>query len=192
MKFDIILAGVGGQGVLSVSAIIASAAMHEGLSVKQSEVHGMSQRGGEVQAHLRLSDKPIASDLIPGGGASLILSMEPLESLRYLSYLSESGTVLTATDAVENFPNYPPLEGVLAQVRALPRAILVDTEKLARQAGSARATNMVMVGAAAHLLPVKLESLEHYVRTLFASKGEKVVEINLKAMAAGRAAAAAR
>jgi indolepyruvate ferredoxin oxidoreductase beta subunit len=192
MKFDIILAGVGGQGVLSVSAIIASSAMHEGLSVKQSEVHGMSQRGGEVQANLRLSDKPIASDLIPRGTASLVLSMEPLESLRYLAFLSDTGTVLTSTDAVTNFANYPEMDGLLAQIRALPRAILIDADRLARQAGSARATNMVMVGAASHLLPVKLETIEHFVRTLFAAKGAKVVETNLKALAAGREAAASR
>jgi indolepyruvate ferredoxin oxidoreductase beta subunit len=190
MKFDIILAGVGGQGVLSVSAIIASSAMHEGLSVKQSEVHGMSQRGGEVQANLRLSDTPIASDLIPRGTASLVLSMEPLESLRYLPYLAEAGTVLTSTDAVTNFANYPEIDGLLARIRELPRAILIDAERLARQAGSARATNMVMVGAASRLLPVKFETIEHFVRTLFAAKGAKVVEINLKALAAGREAAA--
>ena len=192
MKFDIILAGVGGQGVLSVSSIIASSAMHEGLSVKQSEVHGMSQRGGEVQANLRLSDKPIASDLVPRGTASLVLSMEPLESLRYLPYLSETGTVLTSTDAVKNFANYPEMANLLAQIRALPRAILIDTERLARQAGSARATNMVMIGAASHLLPVKFETIEHFIRTLFAAKGAKVVDTNLKALAAGRDAAAGR
>ena len=192
MKFDIILAGVGGQGVLSVSAIIASSAMQEGLSVKQSEVHGMSQRGGEVQANLRLSDRPIASDLIPKGTAALILSMEPLESLRYLDYLSPDGAVLTSTELVTNFDHYPDLDGLLARVRALPRAILIDSERLARQAGSTRATNMVMVGAASHLLPVKFETIEHFVRTLFASKGDKVVEVNLKALAAGREAAASR
>ena len=192
MKFDIIVAGVGGQGVLSVSAIIASSAMHEGLSVKQSEVHGMSQRGGEVQANLRLSDKPIASDLIPRATASLVLSMEPLESLRYLPYLSDTGTVLTSTDAVTNFANYPEMDQLLAQIRALPRAILIDAERLARQAGSARATNMVMVGAASHLLPVTFETIEHFVRTLFAAKGAKVVETNLKALAAGREAATSR
>jgi indolepyruvate ferredoxin oxidoreductase beta subunit len=192
MKFDIILAGVGGQGVLSVSAIIASSAMHEGLSVKQSEVHGMSQRGGEVQANLRLSDQPIASDLIPRGTASLVLSMEPLESLRYLPYLAETGTVLTSTDAVKNFESYPDMDGLLAQIRTLPHAILIDAERLARQAGSARATNMVMVGAASHLLPVKLATLEHFVRTLFAAKGTKVIETNLKALVAGREAAEGR
>jgi indolepyruvate ferredoxin oxidoreductase beta subunit len=192
MTFDIILAGVGGQGVLSVSAIIASSAMKEGLAVKQSEVHGMSQRGGEVLANLRIADHPIASDLIPRGTAALLLSMEPLESLRYLDYLAPSGTLLTATDPLVNIADYPPIEDVLAQIRRLPHAILVDAEALARQAGSARATNMVIVGAASSLLPVTFETLEHFVRTLFAAKGEKVVETNLKALHAGRAATATR
>ena len=192
MTFDIILAGVGGQGVLSVSAIIASSAMKEGLAVKQSEVHGMSQRGGEVLANLRIADHPIASDLIPRGSAALLLSMEPLESLRYLDYLALDGTLITATEPVVNIGDYPPIEDVLAQVRRLPRAVLVDAEQLARQAGSARATNMVMVGAASHLLPVSFDSLEHFVQTMFAAKGAKVVETNLKALRAGREAAGTR
>jgi indolepyruvate ferredoxin oxidoreductase beta subunit len=189
MKFDIILAGVGGQGVLSVSAIIASSAMQEGLAVKQSEVHGMSQRGGAVLANLRLSDRPIASDLIPRGSASMILSMEPLESLRYLEFLSEGGTVITATNPVSNIPDYPPVDEVLAHVRSLPHALTVDAESLARKAGSARATNMVMVGAASPMLPVSFDTIEHFVQTVFAAKGAHVVEINLKALRAGRAAA---
>jgi len=189
MKFDIILAGVGGQGVLSVSAIIASSAMKEGLAVKQSEVHGMSQRGGAVLANLRLSSHPIASDLIPRGSAAMILSMEPIESLRYLEFLSEGGTVISATNPVVNIPDYPPIDDVLAAIRTLPHAILVDAETLARQAGSARATNMVMVGAASPLLPVAFDTVEHFVETLFAAKGAKVVDTNLKALHAGRAAA---
>ena len=192
MTFDIILAGVGGQGVLSVSAIIASSAMKAGLAVKQSEVHGMSQRGGEVLANLRIADHPIASDLIPRGSAALLLSMEPLESLRYLDYLALDGTLITATEPVVNISDYPPIEDVLAQVRRLPRAILVDAEQLARRAGSARATNMVMVGAASRLLPVSFDSLEHFVQTMFAAKGAKVVETNLKALCAGREAAGTR
>jgi indolepyruvate ferredoxin oxidoreductase beta subunit len=189
MKYDIILAGVGGQGVLSVSAIIASSAMKEGLAVKQSEVHGMSQRGGAVLANLRLSDRPIASDLIPRGSAAMILSMEPLESLRYLEFLSEDGTVITATNPVANIPDYPPLDEVLERVRSLPHTVTVDAESLARKAGSARATNMVMVGAASPLLPVAFETIEHFVQTIFANKGARVVETNLKALHAGRAAA---
>jgi indolepyruvate ferredoxin oxidoreductase beta subunit len=192
MKFDIILAGVGGQGVLSVSAIIASSAMKEGLAVKQSEVHGMSQRGGAVLANLRLADRPIASDLIPRGTAAMILSMEPIESLRYLEFLSAGGTVITATSPVVNIPDYPAIEEVLGTIRGLPHAVLIEAEALARQAGSARATNMVMVGAASPLLPVAFETIEHFVETLFAAKGARVVETNLKALHAGRAAAAAR
>ena len=189
MKFDIILAGVGGQGVLSVSAIIASSAMKEGLAVKQSEVHGMSQRGGAVLANLRLSDRPIASDLIPRGTAAMILSMEPLESLRYLEFLSAGGTVITASNPFVNIPDYPPVGALLERIRSLPRALTIDAESLARKAGSARATNMVMVGAASPLLPVPFETIEHFVQTIFAGKGAKVVAINLKALHAGRDAA---
>src|SRR5512135_3528743 len=133
MKYDIILAGVGGQGVLSVSAIIASGAMQEGLAVKQSEVHGMSQRGGAVLANLRIGDAPIASDMIPLGSASMILSMEPLESLRYLKYLSPQGTIITSVDPVRNIPDYPDLEGLLNTIRSIPAAVLVESERLARE-----------------------------------------------------------
>jgi indolepyruvate ferredoxin oxidoreductase beta subunit len=188
MNFDIVLAGVGGQGVLSLSGIIASGAMKEGLFVKQSEVHGMSQRGGAVLANLRLSDKPIASDLIPRGRAAMILSMEPLESLRYVSYLSTEGTLITSTTPMFNIPNYPDLEGLLEQIRGIPQAILVESDRLAKSAGSAKAANMVMVGAASHLLPIKVETMQHYIENVFKKKGEKIVEANLKAFSAGREA----
>lgn len=188
MKFDIVLSGVGGQGVLSLSAIIASGAMKEKLFVKQSEVHGMSQRGGAVLANLRISDKPIASDLIPRGRASMILSMEPLESLRYVSYLSADGALITSTTPVVNIPNYPDLEGLLAQIRGVPGSILVESERLAKAAGSVRSANMVMVGAASHMLPVKVETMQHYIENVFKKKGDKIVEANLRAFSAGREA----
>ncbi len=191
MKYDIILAGVGGQGVLSVSALIASSAMREGLQVKQSEVHGMSQRGGAVVANLRLSDQPIASDLIPLGSASMILSMEPLESLRYLRYLDPAGVIITSSDPLVNILDYPQLDDLLASIRTLPNAVLIEAERLAREAGSRRATNMVMVGAASHHLPVEVATIEHFIGSLFARKGERVVTTNLKAFLAGREAAAA-
>jgi indolepyruvate ferredoxin oxidoreductase beta subunit len=186
MKFDIILSGVGGQGVLSVSAIIASSAMKEGLYVKQSEVHGMAQRGGAVLANLRLSDKPVASDLIPKGEASLLLSMEPLESLRYLAYLSPQGTLITSSNPVVNIPDYPDLSAILDTIRSLPHAVILDADDLARKAGSGRASNMVIVGAASPLLPVRRETIEKLIRDTFARKGEKVVETNLKAFESGR------
>ena len=186
MKFDIVLSGVGGQGVLSLSSIIASGAMKEGLYVKQSEVHGMAQRGGAVLANLRLSDRPIASDLIPSGMAAMILSMEPLESLRYLSYLRPDGALITSTTPVVNIPDYPDLDELLGSIRKVPGAILVESDRLAKAAGSARAANMVMVGAASHLLPVKVETMEHYIESVFKKKGDQIVEANLKAFRAGR------
>ena len=189
MKYDIVLAGVGGQGVLSVAAVIGRAAMAEGFHVKQSEVHGMSQRGGAVVAHLRISDRPVASDLIPRGSASLVLSMEPIEGLRYLEYLAPEGTLVTSTDPVENIPNYPDVGALLARMDELPRAIRVESEHLAKRAGSPRTVNMVLVGAASRLLPVGREALLAAMRAMFAAKGEKVVEENLRAFDAGREAA---
>jgi indolepyruvate ferredoxin oxidoreductase beta subunit len=190
MKFDIVLAGVGGQGVLSVSAVIASAAMEAGLQVKQSEVHGMAQRGGAVLANLRLADAPIASDLIPRGRASLVLSMEPLESLRYLEFLSPDGSLITSSNPVKNIPDYPPIDDLLAQVRRVPHAVVIDAETLARRAGSVRAVNMVMVGAASSVLPLDPGLLERYIAAWFTSKGPQVVDQNLQAFRAGREAAA--
>jgi indolepyruvate ferredoxin oxidoreductase beta subunit len=186
VKFDVILAGVGGQGILSVSATIAWSALREGLQVKQSEVHGMAQRGGAVMSNLRLSDGPIHSDLIPRGSADLILSMEPLESLRYLAWLKRDGTVLTATDPVRNIPDYPDLDLVLRRIRALPSARLIDAEGLARRCALLRASNVVMVGAASHLLPIRPATIAEQIRAMFAEKGEEVVALNLKAFEAGR------
>ncbi len=186
MKYDMIIAGVGGQGVLSVAAIIASSAMKEGLYVKQSEVHGMSQRGGAVYANLRLSDQPIYSDLIADGTASMILSMEPLESLRYLHYLKDDGYLITSENPELNIPDYPDLNELLQKIRSLPNALTIDAHKLAMEAGSGRATNMVLAGAASHFLPIKPETMENFIKEIFARKGDKVVDINLKAFAMGR------
>lgn len=186
MKCDIVVAGVGGQGVLSLSAIIAQAALAEGLHVKQAEVHGMSQRGGAVVADLRIADHPIHSNTIPKGTADLILSMEPLESLRYLPYLEEGGAVLTADDPITNIPDYPQLDEVLRQVSDLPHGKVVPALKLAKNAGSARATNVVMVGAASARLPLRPETIESKIAEMFQRKGEKVVKANISAFRAGR------
>ena len=188
MKHDIVLAGVGGQGVLSVAALIAAAARDDGLHVKQGEVHGMAQRGGAVQANLRIADAPIHSDLIGRGSAEMILSMEPLESLRYLDYLAQDGTLVTSTDPVRNMDAYPDLDELLGHIRTLPRSLLVDTAGLAREAGLARASNVVMVGAASTLLPIRPEVVETWIRRGFERKGERIVDANLKAFRLGREA----
>jgi len=189
MKQDIILAGVGGQGILSIAYVIDNAALADGLFFKQAEVHGMAQRGGAVQSHMRLSDGTIWSDLIPKGQADLILSVEPLEALRYLDYLRPDGTVVTSSTPYRNIPDYPEIDRVLEAVRRAPRAIVVDSEKLAKEAGTVKAQNVVLLGAAASFLILKEESLLATIDALFRPRGPVVLEANLKAFALGRKAA---
>lgn len=186
MKQDIILAGVGGQGILSIAYVIDNAALKQGLSFKQAEVHGMAQRGGAVQSHLRLSNDPIFSDLIPKGGADMILSVEPLESIRYFDYLAPDGIVVTSSSPFVNIPNYPELDEILSKVQSVPKNIIVDSAKLAQEAGFARAQNMVMLGAASAHLILQEENLKKFIRELFQARGNKVVDINLRAFDLGR------
>ncbi len=187
MKKDIMLAGVGGQGILTIATIIGTAALSEGLELKQAEVHGMSQRGGDVQSHLRLSSKKIASDLIPEGKADIVISVEPMESLRYVNMLhQEKGWLVTSMNPFNNISNYPDLEDVLKDIWKLPRYVTIDAEKVAKEQGSIKAANIVVLGAATPYLDIKFESLEDAIRTVFARKGEEMVKLNLKALKAGR------
>ena len=185
MKKDIILSGVGGQGILSIATVIGRAALAEGLQIKQAEVHGMSQRGGDVQSHLRISSSEIHSDLIPRGAADLIISLEPMESLRYLEWLSAEGWIVTSTVPVINIPNYPDEESLTKELEALPHVIALDADALAREAASPRSANMALLGAAAPLLDLDAGLLEEGIRAIFARKGEAVVEANLAAFRAG-------
>lgn len=189
MKCDVILAGVGGQGVLSIAAIIAQAAVAKGLRVRQSEVHGMAQRGGAVLAHLRMADRNIASDLVPRGGADLVISMEPLESLRYAEWLSPEGALVTAAEPFVNIPNYPDTGTILETIKAFPLYRIVEAAALAKEAGLARAVNMVMVGAASAFLPIEAETLEETIGKMFAHKDKAAVEANKKAFDLGKNAA---
>lgn len=185
MKIDIILSGVGGQGILSIAAVIGEAALKEGLYMKQAEVHGMSQRGGDVQSNLRLSDKPIASDLIALGQADLIISLEPMESLRYLPYLKKDGWLVTNSEPFVNIPNYPEIEKVYAELDKLPHKVVLDVDKIAKEVASARAANIVMLGAAAPFLKIDYHEIEDGIRRIFQRKGEEVVNMNLTALKAG-------
>lgn len=186
MKYDIILAGVGGQGVLSIAAIIGMAAVDAGLRLKQSEVHGMSQRGGEVQSHLRIADGRIFSDLIPAGSADMIVSMEPLEALRYLPSLAPDGVIVAERNPLVNFPNYPPLDDVLRALQAHPRATLVDGLGIAKTLRAARSSNMVLLGAASTFLPLAAADLEAAIGKVFGRKGEAIVAQNVEAFRQGR------
>lgn len=186
MKADIILAGVGGQGILSIATALGEAALADGLLIKQAETHGMSQRGGAVYSHMRISDKPISSDLIPGGTADLILSVEPMESLRYLPYLSDKGYLVTNTTPFVNIPNYPEIDLVIAEIRKFPRYIAIDADAIAKEVGSTRASNMVMLGAASPFIDIEFSKIEEGIRRIFARKGEEVVNMNLEALRRGR------
>ena len=186
MKCDIVLAGVGGQGILSIATVLGFAALENNLYLKQAETHGMSQRGGAVQSYLRLSDQPVYSDLIPFGKADLILSVEPMESLRYLPYLSPDGYVVTNITPYMNIVNYPEMETIMDEIRKLPLFIAIDAEAIAKEIGNARTSNMVILGAATPFIDIALESIEQGVGEIFGRKGEKMVALNLRALHAGR------
>ena len=190
MKQDIILAGVGGQGILSIATVIGSAALEQGLHLKQAEVHGMSQRGGDVQSNLRLSSDPIHSDLIPRGAADLIVSLEPMEALRYVPYLAPQGWIITNTVPFVNIPDYPPMESVMVELDKLPRVIAIDVDTIAKEVGSPRSANMVLLGATAAVLGIlDPDKLRDGIRRIFGRKGEDIVEANIKAFDAGLASA---
>ena len=186
MKSDIVLSGVGGQGILSIASIIGLAAIENGLYLKQSEVHGMSQRGGDVQSHLRLSDKPVISDLIPYGKADLIISVEPMESLRYLPWLSLKGWLVTNSTPYINIPDYPPVEDILKEIRKIKNNKIIDADQIAKDLGSARSGNMVILGAASPFIDIPFSTLENAVRSFFDRKGQEIVDLNIKALKAGR------
>ncbi|MBO4907037.1 MAG: indolepyruvate oxidoreductase subunit beta [Bacteroidaceae bacterium] len=188
MKTDIILCGVGGQGILSIATIIGEAAMNENLYIKQAEVHGMSQRGGDVQSNLRISSGPIASDLIPKGGADVIISMEPMEALRYLPYLNKEGWVITSSVPYVNIPNYPEIEDIKNALAKLPHVISIDIEQLAKDNLVPRSANVILLGAAQKALGIEYSKLEEAIRRVFARKGDAIVDANVKALAIGRQA----
>jgi len=186
MKTNIILAGVGGQGILTIAAVLDTAALASNLNIKQSEVHGMSQRGGAVQSHVRISDKEIHSDLIPQGKADMIISVEPMELLRYLSFLKKDGLLVTDINPFVNITNYPELEALYKEIKTHPNSLLIDAKTIAKGLGNSKATNIVLLGAAAAQLPLSDESLQQAIKTLFERKGEKIVRKNLEAYNKGK------
>ena len=185
MNTDIILSGVGGQGILSIATIIGAAAIKEKLYIKQAEVHGMSQRGGDVQSNLRISSDPISSDLIPLGKADLIISLEPMEAMRYLPYLKKDGWIITNTAPFINIPNYPELKELLDSIKAIDHHVSLDVDTIAKEVASPRAANIVLLGAASPFLGIEVEKIEEGIRNVFGRKGEAIVEMNLKAFRAG-------
>lgn len=186
MKKDIILAGVGGQGILTIATIIGDAATAAGLNLKQAEVHGMSQRGGDVQSNLRLSTEPIHSDLIKQGAADLIISMEPMEALRYLPYLNNEGWVVTSSHPFKNIPNYPEEEALMQELNNLPQVAALPIEDVAKENNLPKSANVVLLGMAAKYIEILTpEQLRESIARVFAAKGEKIVEANQQAFDLG-------
>lgn len=186
MKTDIVLAGVGGQGILSVATILGVAALKEGLNIKQAEVHGMSQRGGDVQSTLRISSSPIHSDLIPCGKADLIVSLEPMEALRHIPSLSAEGWIVTSSVPFINIPDYPELEEIEKELKKAGNVIAFDMEGMAKEVASPRSSNMVLLGAASHFIEITSDKIEDAIKRVFSLKGKAIVDLNLKAFRAGR------
>lgn len=186
MKLDIKLSGVGGQGILSIATVISQAALTDGLYLKQAEVHGMSQRGGDVQSDLRLSTEPIYSDLIARGAVDLLISMEPMEALRYRNWLTPDGVIITSSKPFVNIPNYPDEAAVLAELSTLPKVISLDIDQMARDADVPRSANMILLGLAAPHIPIlTADSLRDAITRIFARKGESIIEANLRAFNIG-------
>jgi len=186
---NIVLAGVGGQGILSIAYCICKAALNRGYQIKQSEVHGMAQRGGNVESHVRFSDTTIASTLIPHGQADLIIGVEPVEALRHEEYLKPDGCIVSSVTPVMNFDDYPEPQGLLQRIAQIKDHVLLNSKHLATVAGNRRVENIVILGAASDRLGLRLNEFDKVLEELFSSKGERVVQANQHALRVGRRAA---
>lgn len=182
----IILSGVGGQGVLSLAQILLEALRRSGLHTLQSEIHGMSQRGGSVHAQVCYAEAPLSSPIIDEGCADLLIALEPLEALRYVSMLRLNGALVVSEEPQTDMAGYPPLEDIYAALKAVPGAHLVDTEDLARRLNHRQAGGMALLGMASRFLPVDDAVWREVIAQRFEAKGPRITEKNLEAFEAGR------
>jgi indolepyruvate ferredoxin oxidoreductase beta subunit len=185
MKHDIVMIGVGGQGILTMAYLFDNAAVARGMHVKQAEIHGMAQRGGAVFTHVRISDEPVTSDLIPEGKADMILSMEPLEVQRYLNFLSPKGMIITSNQAFHNISNYPDEKLMMDALFHLGSVAIVDSKRIATLGGASQGQNMAMVGMALPWLPFEVSDFAPYVHKLLGRKGDEIVNSNVKVIELG-------
>ncbi len=182
----IVLSGVGGQGVLSLAQIVLEALRRSGFHALQSEIHGMSQRGGSVHAQVCFSEVPLTSPIIDEGCAELLIALEPLEALRYTAMLRMNGHLVVSEEPQTDMEGYPPLDDVYAALKTVRGVHLVDTEDLARRLGHRQAGGMALLGMASAFLPVSNEIWQEVITQRFESKGARVTEKNLEAFHAGR------
>jgi len=188
MNVNMILAGVGGQGILTIATILDLAASQQQLHIKQSEVHGMSQRGGAVVSHVRISDNPIYSDVIPKGKADIIISLEPLESLRYLPFLKKDGWIITNSEPFLNINDYPKMDDLINEIKKIKNHLIINSDEISKKCGTSKASNIVMLGAASNQLPISENTLLKTINKLFKAKGERIIKLNLEAFNAGKQA----
>lgn len=191
MKQSVVIAGVGGQGVLTAANILAKAALREGHNVIASELHGMAQRGGDVECTVRIGT--VFSPIVADGGADAIIAFEPLEALRNLKKVSREGVVITDVNPIIpplisiGLGSYEPLESIFATISSHCRLIKIDADALAREAGSILTKNVVMLGAfhACGIFPLEEESITAVIRETIK---EKYVDMNMKAFSLGKEA----
>jgi indolepyruvate ferredoxin oxidoreductase beta subunit len=189
-EFNIVLAGVGGQGVLLAAEILGTAAIKEGLNVRVSEIHGMAQRGGALVSNVRIGEK-VSAPTVLEGRADVLLGFEPLETLRNLKFVSEKTLVVMSdetippTELAAKMMKYPSLEENVEKIhRFTKNVIIVEAAKLAREAGSILTRNTVLIGALAATgkIPFKTESLMEASRELVPAK---YLDVNVKAFELG-------
>ncbi len=188
MKKNILIVGVGGQGTLLASVLLGNLALEKGYDVKLSEVHGMSQRGGDVVTHVKISDEKVSSPLIEKGEADIIIAFEKLEAYRWLSFLAEGGVMYVNEQQIMPMPvilgqaEYPEAaDEIIAKTAG--RLVSFDALSIAEKAGSAKAVNVVLLGAASADMPF---SQEEWIEVLEAHVKPKFVELNKVAFARGR------
>lgn len=186
---SIMIVGVGGQGTLLASKLLGNVLIAQGYDVKLSEVHGMSQRGGSVVTYVRYGDR-VYSPIVDQGEADCILSFEILESARWISYLKQGGRLVTNTQKTWPMPvitgaaQYP--EGIVEKLSAMANVTAVDALKLATEAGSAKAVNVVLIGVLSRQMDIPEEVWQ---KAIDETVPAKFLELNKKAFALGRAAA---
>lgn len=192
MKYDVIISGVGGQGILAIATVLGRACLLHGLNIKQAEVHGMAQRGGAVQSHFRMSTSDIHSDVIAKNSADMILSMEPMESLRYLPWISKDGWLVTNSEAVINIPDYPNMDEVNSEIAKIENNLVFDGTSIAKEFGSSKGLNMAMLGAASAFIDIPEELFIKAIKDQFASKREDIIEGNVNTFVKAREVALER
>jgi indolepyruvate ferredoxin oxidoreductase beta subunit len=185
--YRIVVAGVGGQGTLTVAQIVMEVARRAGRFVLQSELHGMSQRGGAVHACLTIATFPVTTPVVTEGTADLLLALEPVEALRYVALLRPEAPLLVAREPVKSVAAYPDEALLYATLDAVPGCELLDTTAASRTFRLKQAPSMLLLGRTARLLPFALTEWEQVIADRLAPKGAAAVERSLRAFRSGYA-----